>query len=61
MKETLPEIYKNFAYYIEPDNPDVNLDDLLSKPVEPPAELLKSLTLENTAQRLYQIIKDVNK
>ena len=60
-RTSLPEIYKNFAYYIEPDNPDVNLDDLLSKPVEPPAELLKTLTLENTARRLYQIIKDVNK
>jgi glycosyltransferase involved in cell wall biosynthesis len=60
-RTSLPEIYKNCAYYIDPDNPDVNLDKLLEQPVEDPTSLLELFTLENTAKRLYEIVKDVNK
>lgn len=60
-RTSLPEIYKNCAYYIDPDNPDVNLDKLLDQPVEDPSALLERFTLENTAKRLYEIVKDVNK
>ncbi|MBQ2549528.1 MAG: glycosyltransferase [Treponema sp.] len=60
-RTSLPEIYKNCAYYIDPDNPDVNLEKLLDQPVEDPSALLERFTLENTAKRLYEIVKDVNK
>ncbi|MBO7612498.1 MAG: glycosyltransferase, partial [Treponema sp.] len=58
-RTSLPEIYKDCAYYIDPDNPDINLDELLSHPVQEPSALLESLTLEKAAQRLYEIIKSV--
>lgn len=32
----LPEIYADTAYYIDPDNPNVNLNELLSKKIESP-------------------------
>ncbi len=55
----LPEIYGNSAHYIDPDQPDVDLDKILSELVDSPDELLKKYTLENTAKRLYKIIKEV--
>ncbi len=54
----LPEIYGDTAYYIHADEPNVNLDGLLKKEVASPESLLKKLTIENTAEKLYKILKD---
>ena len=58
-RTSLPEIYGKCAHYIDPDEPNINFDGLLAEPVEPPDELFKKYTLENTAKRLYKIIKRV--
>ena len=56
---SLPEIYGKCAHYIDPNRPDVDLDALLSEPVESPAPLLEKYTLTNTAKRMHDIIKDM--
>lgn len=55
----LPQIYKGCAHYIDPKEPNVDLDELLEQPVESPEKLLGALTARRSAQRLYQIIKEV--
>ena len=54
----LPEIYGKTAHYIDPDNTDVDLDELLQETVESPKQLLNSLTTENSAKALYKVLKD---
>lgn len=54
---SLPEIYGKCAHYINPDNSYVNLNDLLSEPVEDPSEILKKYTLENTAKRIWEVLQ----
>ncbi|MBQ8014009.1 MAG: glycosyltransferase family 4 protein [Treponema sp.] len=56
-RTSLPEIYGNCAYYIDPDKANVNLDELLSQKVESPEKILEKFTLKNTAQRIYDVIK----
>jgi glycosyltransferase involved in cell wall biosynthesis len=56
-RTSLPEIYGSCAHYIDPDNPDVNLDELLSEHVDAPDALLEKFTLLHTAERLYEIIR----
>jgi glycosyltransferase involved in cell wall biosynthesis len=58
-RTSLPEIYGKCAHYIDPDKPDVSLDLLLTELVESPEKLLKKYTLENTAKRLYDILKEI--
>lgn len=55
-RTSLPEIYGDCAYYIDPDEPDVDLDALLKTPVAPPDALLKKFTLRNTAERIYDAL-----
>lgn len=56
---SLPEIYGKCAHYIDPNKPDVDLDTLLSEPVESAAPLLEKYTLTNTAKRMYDIIRNM--
>lgn len=53
----LPEIFKNCAHYINPFDANVDLDKLLQEKVDSPEEILKFFTLENSAKRLYSVIK----
>lgn len=46
----LPEIYGNAAHYINPDDYNVNLDVLLSQPVDSPNEILKKYTYDNATK-----------
>ena len=55
---SLPEIYGKCAHYINPNEPDIDLSELLSEPVDEPALLLEKYTLENTAKRMYDNIKN---
>ena len=56
---SLPEIYGSCAHYIDPNNPNVDLDALLKEPVESAQPLLEKYTLINTAKRMYAVIKEM--
>lgn len=55
----LPEIYGSTAYYINPENPDVNLSELMKNEVIKADKLLEKLTFENSAKQLYGIIQQL--
>lgn len=57
---SLPEIYENSACYIDPDNFNINLDDLLKNNVESPEKILNKYTYDKAAQKLYNILKIQN-
>lgn len=54
---TMHEIYQNTAHYIDPYNPDVDLDAILSEPVAPAEEVLKKFSWKRSAEMLYQELK----
>lgn len=55
----LPEIYGKSAHYINPDEPNVDLERLLEEPVANSQEILHALTIEKSAKQLYKVIKSV--
>ena len=54
------EIYKASAYYIDPNNPNVNLSDLLKTQVSSAEELLNYYTYDNAAKKLYNTLIYIN-
>ena len=54
---SLPEIYGQTAHYIDPFNTDVDLDELLSQPVDPPDEILKKYSYDTSARQVYELIQ----
>ena len=54
---SLPEIYGNSAHYIEWDNTDCNLNELLMEETESPEPILEKYTYKNSAEILKKIIK----
>lgn len=54
---SLPEIYGKCAHYINPNEPNVDLEKLLLEKTESSEKLLEKYTLKNTAKRMYSIIK----
>jgi len=55
---SLPEIYGNTAHYIDPFNTDVDLDALLSEPVEKPDGIITKYSYDTSAEKVYNLIKD---
>ncbi|MDR2407617.1 MAG: glycosyltransferase family 4 protein [Bacteroidales bacterium] len=55
---SLPEIYGNTAHYIDPFNTDIDLNGLLTEPVENPEKILKKYSYEHSARQLYELIKE---
>lgn len=53
----LPEIYADTAYYIDPDNPNVNLNELISKKIESPNNILEKYQYKNSAATLHNLLK----
>jgi len=53
----LPEIYEKSAHYIDPYNYDVDLERLLSEPVEPASKVLEKYNWAREAEKLYRILK----
>ena len=53
----LPEIYRDSAYYIDPYDYDVNLDELLSHPVAPAEEVLIRFGWDISAKQLDEICR----
>ena len=54
---SLPEIYGDAAHYIDPDNTDVDLEELLAQPVASPERVLETYTYDNAAHQLYDLLK----
>lgn len=55
----LPEIYGNCAHYIDPDNSDINLDELLKEHVENADKLFEKYSFEKSAKRIYDSLKKI--
>ena len=53
----LPEIYEDAAHYIDPYDYDVDLEKLLSEPVEPASKVLDKYNWAREAEKLYGILK----
>lgn len=53
---SLEELYGNCAHYINPDDTDVNLEELLKQPVESPEKLLNTYTYQNAAEKLKKLL-----
>lgn len=53
---SLEELYKDTAHYIDPENTDVNLEELLKEPVASPEKILKEYTYQNAAEKLKKIL-----
>jgi len=55
---SLPEIYGNTAHYIDPFDTNVDLDEILKQPVDPPDEILKKYSYDTSARQVYGIIQE---
>jgi glycosyltransferase involved in cell wall biosynthesis len=58
---SLPEIYGNTAYYIDPFNTDVDLDALLQEPVGRPDAILLQYSYDTAASQVYGIIQEISR
>jgi len=56
---SLPEIFGNTAHYIDPFDTNVDLDEILKQPVEPPDELLKKYSYDTSAMQVYSLIQKI--
>lgn len=54
----LPEIYGDTAHYIDPDNYDVNLEELMKEPVASAKQLLGKYSWDNVAKDWMTIFKE---
>jgi len=57
---SLPEVYGNCAHYIDPYSTDIDLDNLLQQPVEKPDALFDKYSYDKAAEKVLNIIKNVN-
>jgi len=56
---SLPEIYGDTAYYIDPYNTNINLDTLLLNDVKAPGSVLEKYSYDKSAEQVYAIMQDV--
>jgi glycosyltransferase involved in cell wall biosynthesis len=54
---SLPEVYGKTAYYIDPFDTNIDLDELLKMDVEPPDDILKKYSHDISAQQVYGLIQ----
>ena len=52
----LPEIYQDSAHYIDPDDTNINLDELLKQPVADPTPILDTYTYQKAAESLAALL-----
>lgn len=55
----LPEIYGNSAHYIDPYDYDIDLDAILSQPIEASDIVLKKYNWSREAEKLYTLLKSL--
>ncbi len=53
------EIFENSVYYIDPNNADVDLEKLLSSPVESNEKILNKFSWEKSSEKLAHILKNI--
>lgn len=53
----LPEIFGKTAHYINPDDPNVDLEKILQERLEPDQKVLDYYTYENAAKKFYEVLK----
>lgn len=53
----LPEIFGNSVHYIDPKNPNVDLDEIMSQQVDSPTKVLEKYTFEKFAKILHKTIQ----
>lgn len=53
----LPEIYGNAAHYIDPNEPQVDLDSMLKEHTDDPSRLLKTYSYDTAAQKLHALLQ----
>lgn len=53
----LPEIYENCGYYIDPNDSNINLDNLLNNNVDNYEKILNKYTYKNAAKEFYEVLK----
>jgi glycosyltransferase involved in cell wall biosynthesis len=58
---SLPEIYGNIAHYIDPFDTNIDLDKLLSEPVDSSGGILKKYSYDASARQIYEIIQKYTK
>lgn len=57
--ECFREIYKKSAYFINPFDSKIELEDLLKTKVESSSSILEEYTYDKAAQKLYNILKTI--
>ena len=55
----LPEVYEDCVRYFDPDDYDVNLDELMEKPVASPEKILEKCSWDKAAKQLLDILKTI--
>ena len=53
---SLPELYENCAHYIDCNNSDVNLEEILSAPTESASVVLEKYTYQKAAESLKNLL-----
>lgn len=56
---SLPEIFQNSAYYIDPYNTNVDLKSLMEPTIEPSSRVLDKYSWENEAKKLYNYLNSL--
>lgn len=60
-RASLPEIFKDTAYYVSPEDTQVNLDELIEKPHGDYANVLDKYSWKHSAEKLLQLIDNEEK
>lgn len=55
---SLPEIFGSSAHYLDPLNPNIKIDELISTPTSSINEILSKYSWSNAAKILYELIKE---
>ena len=55
----LPEIFEDTVHYINPRNPQINLDALLTEKTASPGKLLSRYSWRNTAMTIFDVVKEL--
>lgn len=57
-RASIPEIYGKCAYYVNPEQTSINLDEILKETTQSPEEVINKYSWRKTAQKLYEFMHD---
>lgn len=55
----MPEIFKDYVHYLDPNNADLDLNKLMESPVRYPGELLNKYRYSNAAKIIYTTVMEI--